>query len=168
VRGLALQQSGESQQEVEMKTRRLSITPGTALAGAALFLALGGSALAVGERVHATMASQQPCAQGALRGIAHVTGGPGGAANIPARFSGARALFARRFNCAGRAVQVRRLGIGVYEIRFAANGAPNAIASGVGGVQSSAERIGTGTFRVNVYPAGRSDPADLPFVVVLV
>ena len=147
-----------------MKASRLAIAPGTALAVAALFFALGGSAFALGERAHSASASQQRCAQGAVRGVAHVTG----AVNISGSFSGARALFARRFNCTGRATQVRRLGIGVYEIRFVGNGAPTAIASGVPGVLASAERIGGGTFRVNTYPAGRSDPADLPFVVVLI
>lgn len=151
-----------------MKRTRLSIRPGTAIAVLALFFALGGSAFAVGERVHATAASQQRCAQGAVRAVAHVTGGPSGVANIPGNFSGANALFARKFNCTGRATQVRRLGIGIYEVRFVGNAAPNAIANGVAGVQASADSLGGGTFRVNVYPAGRNDPADLPFVLVAV
>jgi hypothetical protein len=151
-----------------MRGTRFSIRPGTAIAAGALFFALGGSAFAVGERIQSTAASQQRCAQGAIRGIAHVTGGASGAANIPGRFSGAKALFARRFNCTGRATQVRRLGIGVYEVRFVGNAAPNAIANGVGAVQAAAESLGGGTFRVNVYPPGRNDPADLPFVLVAV
>ena len=77
-------------------------------------------------------------------------------------------MFGRRFNCTGRAVQVRRLGIGIYEVRFAGNAAPNAIASAGSGVQASADRIGAGVYRVSVYPAGRADPGDLPFLVVLV
>jgi hypothetical protein len=148
---------------------RLVLTPGTAIAFVALFLALGGSALAVGERVHGTASTaQRPCGQGNVRGVAHVTGGPSGAANIPGTFTGARAVFTRRFNCTGRAVQVRRLGIGSYDVRFVGNPAPTAIANGGSGVQASAERIGPGLYRVSVYPSGRADPADLPFVVVLV
>jgi hypothetical protein len=150
-----------------MRTRRFA--PETAIALLALFFALGGSALAVGERVGgAAGPAQRACAQGNVRGVAHVTGGPSGAANVPGTFTGARSVFGRRFNCTGRAVQVRRIGIGVYEVRFVGNGAPNAIANGGSGVQASAERVGAGLFRVSVYPSGRADPADFPFVVVLV
>ena len=151
-----------------MHAARLSIGPGTSVAVIALLLALAGSAFAVGERMQSPATAQQRCTQGAVRGIAHVTGGPSGAANIPQGFSGARALFERRFNCTGRATQVRRLGIGTYEVRFAGNGAPTAVASGVDGSHASVTRVGAGQFRVFVYPAGRADPADLPFVVVLV
>jgi hypothetical protein len=148
---------------------RVSPTPTSAIAVAALFFALGGSALAIGERVSdSTAAAQRACSQGNVRGVAHLTGGPSGAANIPGTFTGARALFGRRFNCTGRAVQVRRLGIGSYEVRFAGNGAPTAIASGGSGVQASADRVGSGVYRISVYPSGRADPADLPFVVMLV
>lgn len=148
---------------------RVSITPATALALVALFFALGGSAFAVGERIQAATAKQQRCANGAVRGIAHVTGDSSqGMANLPDRFTSSRRLFARAFNCTGRAVQVRRAGIGVYEVRFPRNAAPTALGAGDGTSTASATRIGPGTFRVNVYPVGIQDPADLPFVVVLV
>ena len=150
-------------------SRRLRVAPGTAIALVALFFALGGSAFAVGERVGGTAAaSQRSCAQGNVRGVAHVAGGPSGAANIPGAFSGAKTLFGRRFNCTRRAIHVRRIGIGVYEVRFVGNSAPNALASGGGGVQASAERVGAGVYRVSVYPSGRADPGDFPFVVVVV
>lgn len=162
--------SSESSTATSARARsRSSVSPATAIAVAALFFALGGSALAVGERARDSSAPvQRACAQGNVRGVANVTGGPGGAANIPGAFTGARAMFTRRFNCTGRAVHVRRLGIGSYEVRFVGNGAPSAIAGGGGGVQASAEPVGGGVFRVSVYPSGRADPADLPFVVVLV
>jgi hypothetical protein len=144
---------------------RVRLTPGAAVALVALFLALGGSAWAVGERAGTSAAgAQRACSQGNVRGVAHVTG----AANVPGAFTGASAMFSRRFNCTGRAVQVRRLGIGSYEVRFAGNPAPTAIGSGGSGVQASAERIGPGLYRVSVYPSGRADPADFPFVLVLV
>ena len=150
-------------------TQRLRISPATGIALVALFFALGGSALAVGERLGSTSATaQRACGQGSVRGVAHVTGGPSGAANIPGAFSGARALFGRRFNCTGRAVQVRRTGIGTYEVRFLGNPAPTAIATGGVGIQAAAERAAPGLFRVAVYPAGRADGGDLPFVIVLV
>jgi hypothetical protein len=164
------QRSGPScERRLSHLPRRLANAPGTAIALVALFFGLGGSAFAVGERVHGAAAlEQRACAQGNVRGVAHVTGGPSGVANIPGAFTGAKALSGRRFNCSGRAVHVRRLGIGVYEMRFLGNDAPNAVANGGGGVQASAERVGVGLYRVTVYPSGRADPADFPFVVVLV
>jgi hypothetical protein len=155
--------------QAQRPPRRPPVAQGTAIALVALFFALGGSAFAVGERVGSSAAvSQRACAQGNVRGAAYVTGGPSGAANIPGAFTGARAVFGRRFNCTGRAVQVRRLGIGVYEVHFVGNASPNAIAGGGSGVQASAEPIGAGLFRVTVYPSGRADPGDFAFVVVLV
>jgi hypothetical protein len=149
---------------MNVRTRR-HVSPATALAGLALFFALGGSALAVGERVGSNASqAQRACSQGNVRGIAHVTG----ATSVPGAFSGAGGLFGRKYNCTGRAIQVRRLGIGSYEVRFLGNGAQNAIANGGVGVQASVERIAPGIYRVGVYPSGRADPADFPFLVVLV
>jgi hypothetical protein len=149
---------------------RLSITPSTAIAVLALFFALGGSAFAVGERIQSPSVAQQRCANGAVRGIAHVTGDPSkGIANIPDQFSSANALFARKFNCTGRAVQVRRLEIGVYEVRFVGNTAGSIVANGIGLFSASVEHVGQpGTFRVRVQNVGRADEDDGPFVVVAV
>lgn len=145
------------------------LSPSTVLALVALFFALGGSAFAVGERLQAGTAAQQRCANGAVRGVAVVTGDPSrGMANLPDRLSGAAVLFARRFNCTGKGVQVRRTGIGVYEVRFVGNAAPTALASGLGGGYASADPASGGVIRVSVYPAGRSDPEDRGFVLVLV
>ena len=154
----------------------LSRTSATALALVALAVGLisllassGGPAFAGGDRAQSTAAALQRCANGAVRGIAVVTGDPRvGIANLPSRFTSSRAVFARRFNCARRAVQVRRLSIGVYEVRFAGNPAATALAGGLGGGQASAERSGAGVFRVSVYPAGRADPEDRGFILVAV
>jgi hypothetical protein len=149
--------------------RRLRITPAPAIALVALFFALGGSAFAVGERMQAASANQQRCANGAVRGIAVVTGNPAaGIANIPDQFTSAANLFGRRFNCTGRAIQVRRIAIGVYEVRFVGNAAPNALVGGLGGGYASTDPARGGVFTVRVYPAGRADPADQGFIIVLV
>ena len=99
-----------SRKEHTMKrARHFSVTPGTAIALVALFFALGGSAFAVGERIQSPSVAQQRCTNGAVRGIAAVTGDPSqGMANIPDQFSSANNLFSRKFNCTGKAVQVRR------------------------------------------------------------
>ena len=152
-----------------MNRRRLAVRPGTAIALVALFFALGGSAFAVGERIQAPSVAQQRCANGAVRGIATVTGNPSqGIANIPDQFSSANALFARKFNCTGRAVEVRRTAIGVYEVRFVGNAAPSVVATGLGLFSASVETIGPGTFRVRVQDIGRADETDGPFVVVAI
>lgn len=147
---------------------RVPISPCTAIAVAALFFALGGSAFAVGERLQSPSAAQQRCANGAVRGVAAVTGASAGMANIPDQFTSAGAVFSRRFNCTGKAVQVRRTGIGVYEVRFAGNAAPSILANGIGEFSASVEALGAGTFRVRVQNAGRADEADGPFVVMAV
>jgi hypothetical protein len=152
-----------------MSRTRLSITPGTAIALVALFFALGGSAFAVGERIQSASVAQQRCTNGAVRGVATVTGDPSrGIANIPDQFSSANVLFSRRFNCTGRAVQVRRVDIGVFEVRFLGNTAPSAIGGGVGAFSTTTESLGGGTFRVRVQDVGRASSADGPFMVVLV
>jgi hypothetical protein len=151
-----------------MTDARFSFSPGLGVALLALLLALGGSAFAVGDRVSGSSATQQRCAQGAVRGIAVVAGDPRvGMANLPDRFTASPAVFGRRFNCTGRAVQVRRAGIGLYEIRFLGNGATTALAGGLGGGAASVDPARNGIFRVSVTPAGRADPEDRGFTIVL-
>ena len=145
--------------------RRLSVSPATAIALLALFFALGGSALAVG---HGLTAAQPRCANGAVRGVATVIGDSGGVANIGDTFTSRKAVFARAFNCTGRGVQVRRVSIGVFEVRFVGNGAPTALATGLGGGEASAEPAVGGVFKVSVYPSGRADPEDRGFTIVAV
>ena len=150
-------------------TRRPIISPGTVIALAALFFALGGSAFAVGERVHGMAVAQQRCTNGAVRGVATVTGDPSkGMANIPDQFSSANVLFSRRFNCTRRAVEVRRVESGVFEVRFVGNSAASALASGTGDAYADVEPVAGGAFRVIVHPAGRDDRAERPFTIVVV
>jgi hypothetical protein len=151
-----------------VRSRRLSVDPRTAIAVLALFFALGGSALAVGERVQGTTTAQPRCANGAVRGIAMVTGGAGGVANVPGQFTGAGSLFARKFNCNHRATQVRRVAMGVFEVRFVGNAARTATASATGDVYANVETVVGGAFRVSLHPAGRDDLVDTPFAVVAV
>lgn len=124
---------------------RRHLSPSTVLAGAALFFALGGSALAVKE------ANQPRCAAGAVRGVATVTGGPSGIAAVTSNYSSQGALFTRKFNCSGGQVSVRRVDTGVYDIRFAGNGAATAIGDGlVDGRSVAVIRNADGSFRVSI------------------
>jgi hypothetical protein len=140
------------------------LSPATILAGLALFFALGGSALAVSHAVK----PQARCANGAVRGIAAVTGDPNkGIANIPDQFSSSKALFSRAFNCAGGAVQVRRVDLGLYEIHFAGNAAQSALVSAAN-ADSWVQMLPGGVFRVGIHIQGGQNFTDAPFVLVAV
>jgi hypothetical protein len=148
---------------------RLPVSPGTVIALIALFFALGGSALALGEHVQSSSVAQQRCANGAVRGIAVVTGIPSqGIANLPGDFTGAGKYFGRKFNCTGRAVQARRVETGVFEVRFVGIAGASAVASATGDAYADVEPVPGGAFRVVMHPAGRDDKADVPFTVVVV
>jgi hypothetical protein len=147
-------------------TGRLSITPGTALGVIALFFALGGSAFAVGDAIQGPSAAQKRCANGAVRGIAVVTGNPSaGMANFPDSFTGAG--FSRKFNCTGKAVQARRVEAGVFEVRFAGISGGSGVGSAPGDIVPTVEAAPGGVFRVILHPAGRDDRADVAFTIVV-
>ena len=151
-----------------MRTR-ISVRPGTAIALIALFFALGGSALAVGDRVQGPSVAQQRCTNGAVRGVAVVTGiASQGIANVPDSFTGAGNLFGRKFNCTGRAVQVRRVEVGVFEVRFVGISGGSAVGSATSDAYTTVEAVPGGAFRVIMHPAGRDDRSDIPFTVVVV
>ncbi len=144
--------------------KRFRPTPSTVLAAAALFFALGGSALAVSDAIK----PQPRCATGAIRGIVTVTGDPTkGVANFPDRFTSAKALVPRQFNCGNGAPQVRRVNTGSFEVRFPGNSASTATVSAVAGM-GTVEFSG-GIFKVVLYRPGQQDPPyDMPFSLVAV
>jgi hypothetical protein len=149
------------------RRRRLSLSPGTALGLVALFFALGGSAFAVGERIQGSSVAQQRCANGAVRGIAVVTGNPSaGMANYPGAFTGLG--FSRKFNCTRRTVHARRVEAGVFEVRFVGISGGSAVGSASGDLLVSVEAAPGGVFRVTMHPAGRDDKVDAPFTVIVV
>lgn len=150
-----------------MPTRSRSLSPGTALGLLALFFALGGSAFAVGERIQSPSVAQQRCTNGAVRGIAHVTGTSAGMANVPDRFTGAGNLFSRRFNCTGKAVQVRRVETGVFEVRFVGVAGASGVGSAAGDIYANVEPAAGGAFKVTMHPAGRDDRVDTAFTVIV-
>ena len=140
----------------------MRVSPSTVLAGAALFFALGGSAIAVDQAVR----PQARCQPGAVRGYAAVNGDPAkGIANFPGQFTSAKSLFGARFNCAGAAPQARRVGTGVYEVRFPGNATQIATAS-AGAAETTIGFVGNGVFRVSLWVPGRQDAVDTPFSVI--
>jgi hypothetical protein len=148
--------------------RRLTFTPATVLSIAALFFALGGSAFAVGGEIQSQLAAQPRCQNGAVRGIAVVTGNPSaGIANIGDKFTSTASYFSRRFNCTGKGVQVRRVEAGVFEVRFVGISGASGIGSGTGDSYANVELTPSGTFKVTLHPAGRDDRVDAPFTIVV-
>ncbi len=148
--------------------KRLTFTPATAIALVALFFALGGSAFALGDSISAQFANQKRCANGAVRGVAVVTGNPSaGMANLPDTFTSGKAYFSRRFNCKGKAVQVRRVETGVYEVRFVGISGASGVGSGTGDSYATVEPTPSGTFKVTIHPAGRDDRVDAPFTIIV-
>ncbi len=142
---------------------RKAVNPATVIATVALFFALGGSGFALSEALDT---SQARCGAGGVRGVASVTGAPGsGVANVGDQFTGKRNVFARAFNCSGKAVQVRRAGFGVYEVRFV--GAPtDSAAASSGAALATVQPIGGSSFRVTLSVPGRDDEIDTPFIVI--
>ena len=142
---------------------RLSPSPATALAGGALFFALGGSALAVSGAVK----PQARCSNGTVRGIAAVVGETNkGMANVPDQFASTKGLFSRTFNCAGGATEVRRVSLGVFEVRFPGNAAATAVATAPGALATV--DTAAGVFRVTLYVPGHVDRIDAGFTLVAV
>ncbi len=142
----------------------MRLTPSTVLAGAALFFALGGSAVAVTEAVR----PQARCQAGAVRGFVAVNGDPAkGIANLGDQFTSARPGIGVRFNCAGAAPQARRVNVGVYEVRFPGNATQIAAASSPA-AETTVGYVGGGVFRINLWVPGRQDAIDTSFTVIAV
>jgi hypothetical protein len=142
----------------------MRLSPSTVLAGAALFFALGGSAVAVTEAVR----PQARCQPGAVRAFISVDGDPTkGIANLSDQFTSAKPWVGARFNCAGGAPQARRVNVGVYEVRFPGSAAVIATAS-AGAAETTIGHAGPGLFRVNLWVPGRQDAVDTPFQVIAV
>jgi len=137
-------------------------SPSPVLAGAALFFALGGTAVAVNEAVK----PQARCAPGAVRGYVAVNGDPAkGMANFPDQFTNAKPLFGSRFNCAGAAPQARRVDVGVFEVRFPGNASQVAMVSSTT-AETTIGYVGNGVFRVSLWVPGRQDAVDTTFSVL--
>jgi hypothetical protein len=148
---------------------RFPPSPAVVLSAAALFLALGGSAFGVGERVLKASAAQQRCATGAVRGIAVVTN----AGAIPSDYRASASLFARRFNCRGRGVQIRKAGTGLFDIRFPGISNPTAVAAAISVdvASASAQAQPDGSFRIRLRSGHDEDhelqPIDAGFVLIV-
>lgn len=155
-----------------MDSRRFRVSPALVVAGVALLFALGGSAFAVGQRA---AAPQQRCQNGAVRALAVVTGVPRqGIENLPDRYTSNPQAFARRFNCTGRGVQVKRAGAGQWDVRFPGISGASCLASSMSHDAGSISCVPQpdGGYRVGLRGVGTQDnvlpPMNVPFLVVIV
>jgi hypothetical protein len=116
-------------------------SPALVVALAALFFALGGSAFALG---HGSLA--RGCGAGNVRGAVHLHA----AQSFPDHYT-SRGL-SGRYSCAGRAVQAKRVDVGVYDVRFPGNPGSVAVATPIGPTQLTLTwtRQGDGAFRIFV------------------
>ena len=155
-----------------MRRFRIGVVVGAplALSLAALFFALGGSALATGGGANAT--KPKPCANGTVKGIVLVTGGRTGIQNIGDTYTSSASVFGFKYNCAGKGVEVKHAtSLPAYDVRFPGNPATAAIVSadGTTAAMTSVQRQPDGAFRVFlVVPAGNDliGRRDLHFLLV--
>jgi hypothetical protein len=154
-----------------MHVLRRWLSPTRVIALTALFFAVGGSAFAVGQK---TAAAQPRCATGAVKGIAIVVGDPNrGLANLPTEYTSAANLFLFRFNCAGKAIEIRRVGNTAFDVRFVGTSTRAAYVTAVGSTPGAAAVSGQsdGAWRITLAgPSGGGAYAprvDVPFIVTV-
>jgi hypothetical protein len=150
---------------------RLRPSPALVIAGIALLFALGGSAFAIGQKT----APQKRCQNGAVLGIAVVTGIPlHGIENLPGNYTSNRQAFGRRFNCTGKGVQVKHGPSGEYDVRFPGISGVSCLASSLAPAAGSiaCQPQPDGSYRVFLRGVGTIDnvlpPQDVTFLVVLI
>ena len=155
-----------------MNSRRLRVSPALVVAGVALLFALGGSAFAIGQRA---AVPQQRCQNGAVRAIAVVTGVPGhGIENLPGSYTSNPQAFGRRFNCTGRAIQVKHGSSGVYDVRAQGISGASCLASSMSpdAGSISCQPQADGSYRVTLRGTGTIEnklpPMNVPFLVVII
>jgi hypothetical protein len=155
-----------------MEPRRLRVSPPLVVAGLALLFALGGSAFAIGQKA---AAPQQRCQNGAVRALAVVTGIPKkGIENLPDTYTANPQAFDRRFNCTGRAVQVKRARSGQWDVRFPGISGASCLASSLSPQAGSisCQPLADGGYRVTLRGVATIEnalpPMNVPFLVVIV
>jgi len=89
------------------------LSPAMAVALLALFVALGGSAFAVGKAVKPVVR----CGNGSVKGYAAVNLDSFVGA-FPTQYASGANLFDARYDCAGGSPQVRKVDGGAYDVRF--------------------------------------------------
>ena len=143
----------------------------TVISLAALFFALGGSALATGGGSN-VVKPLKPCQNGTVKAFALVTGDKTGIQNIPDTYTSSASVFGTKYNCTGKVVEVKHAtSLPAYDVRFPGNPSTVAMVSadGTTAAMTSVQRQPDGAFRVFlVVPAGNDlvGRKDLHFLLV--
>jgi hypothetical protein len=128
-------------------------TPPMAVAMFALFIALGGSALAVRSAAKPVTL----CGNGSVKAIASLNldqfGGP-----YPRQFTAAPQAFESRWQCNGRSPEWRDAGADAFQIRFPGINIRSAVATGYTSRTRGSVNITVTGDIVNVYPATAAGP----------
>lgn len=150
--------------------RRVKLSPALCISLAALFFALGGTALAVGSKA----APQPRCATGAVRGIAEIN--PSfDLSSLTNNLAATPQAFSYTWNCTGGKVYIRKNDNGI-DVQFIGNPATVATVSGTDSgwpYSGSVSRASGGWFHVTM--GGSNSNAEgpwqienfAPFVIVL-
>jgi hypothetical protein len=153
-----------------MRFRRLLPSPALVIAGVALLFALTGSAFALGQKT----APQARCKDGAVKGMAVVTGLPlKGIENLPDTYTSDPKAFSRRFNCTAKGAEVKRGPSGQYDVRFPGLSGASCLASSLSQAAGSISCVPQpdGGYRVTlrgvVTDNNALPPMNVPFLVVV-
>lgn len=116
-------------------------------------IAVGLLAVAVllGSLTLSSEASHIGCHTGQAAGFVTIRSDPPSlVTTIPSQFRGDAGFFFRRYNCTGRSAQVRRVDLGVYEIRFPGLQGRLALVSAISeeGISASVHPLEDGVYRV--------------------
>lgn len=137
-------------------------------------LIVGFAILIASVLVQATSSAATSCGAGEARAFASIRQEPPYlVGTIPSKFTGQARYFQRRYNCRNASAEVRRVDLGVYDVRFRKL-IPRAVivtALSDAGVTTSAFPLGNDTVRVVLRgPLGGERIAshrDVPFTVVV-
>ena len=139
------------------------LSPALAVAVLALFVALGGSAFALGKRTVPVVR----CGNGSVKAFAAVDFNAF-SGSLPQSFTSDPKFFAGRYNCAGGAVELRPRSGNEYDIRFPGLRARTAVVSVLSGNPGTASYhvADDGTFQIQVLdPSG--NPVERGFTIVV-
>ena len=119
----------------------------------AVFFALGGSAFAFSAASKPAFVTK--CGPGAIEPSATVVGTNKGLANVPDTYTSDKSIFSKSFTCRGGDVQIKRVDVGLYDVRFLGNPAGSAVVSGLAETATSASpKQADSSFRVSVFVTG--------------
>ena len=109
------------------------------------------SLLVVGVADGNAASHQAPCLYGRVQSFASIRANPPYlVGTIPSRFTGKHSYFSRRYNCKKQGVLVRRVDLGVYDVRFPGLRYRTAVVSAISqeGVTASVYAWDNATYRV--------------------